>query len=136
MQLVVDTNVLISALLVKSKTYEIIVFGDLELLVPEYSLEEIEKHKDELCKRMGVSRDEFNLALGLILSHVTVIPRHYYHEFETRAMSISPDHTDFPFFALALAKQIPFWTNETRLKKQNAVAVYNTEEILEMTDLL
>ncbi len=132
MQLVVDTNVLISALIARSKTYEAIVFGELGLFAPEHSLAEIEKHKEELADRMDVEEDEFDAALRIILSHVSVIPREEYEKFEVEAKRVSPDPDDFPFFALALAKKIPFWTNETRLKKQNEVVVYNTKEILEI----
>lgn len=130
MQLVVDTNVLISALIAKSRTYEAIVFGELELFAPEHALDEIEKHKDELMDRMNVEEDEFDAALRIILSHVNVVPREEYEKFEAEAKKVSPDYEDFPFFALALAKKIPLWTNETRLKKQDLVPVYNTKEIL------
>jgi len=132
MQLVVDTNVLISALLARSKTFVIIVLGDLELFAPEYALGEIDRHKEELRERMGVSQEEFDLALNLILSHVVVINRQRYESFEAHARKICPDEKDFPFFALALALRIPFWTNETRLKVQKEVIVYNTKEMVEL----
>jgi predicted nucleic acid-binding protein len=135
MQVVVDTNVIISALLTISKTFEIMVFGDLELYVPEYALGEIERHKDELRKRMGVGEEEFVLALNIILSHVIVISRQQYLDSEAKARKISPDPSDFPFFALAPARKIPIWTNETRLKKQGEVAVYNTGEIIALVGL-
>lgn len=135
MQVVVNTNVLISALLARSKTFEIIVFGDLELYVPEYALGEIERHKNELRKRMGVGDEEFVLALNIILSHVIVVSREQYLDSESKAKKISPDPSDFPFFALAFARKIPLWTNETRLKKQGEVVVYNTGEILALTGL-
>ncbi len=131
MQLVVDTNVLISALLAKSKTFEIIVLGDLELFVPEYSLREIEKYKDELRGRMGVSEQEFTVVLNLILSHVTVVNQQKYKEFEVHAKKICPDQMDYPFFALALAMMIPIWTNDSKLKNQNEIIVYNTKEIVQ-----
>ena len=135
MQVVVDTNVLISALLARSKTFELIVFGDLELYVPEYALGEIERHKSELRKRMGIGEEEFVLALNIILSHVIVISREQYRESEAKARKISPDPSDFPFFALALARKIPLWTNETRLKKQGEVVVYDTQNILALAGL-
>lgn len=130
MQLVVDTNVLISALIAKSRTYEAIVFGELELFAPEHALDEVEKHKEELMDRMDVEEEEFDAALHILLSHVNVIPREEYEKSEAEAKRLSPDYEDFPFFALALAMKIPFWTNETRLKKQDRVQVYNTKEIL------
>lgn len=40
MKLVIDTNVLISALLKNSVTREILLFPSLEFLLPEYALEE------------------------------------------------------------------------------------------------
>lgn len=132
MQLVVDTNVLISALLARSKTFELILLGNLELFVPEYSLGEIEKHKDELRKRMEVSEQEFSVALNLILSHVTVVNHQNYKDFEAHAKKICPDQMDFPFFALALAMKIPLWTNEVRLKNQKEIVVYNTKEIVQV----
>lgn len=130
MQLVVDTNVLISALLARAKTYELIVLGDLELFVPEFSLEEIDKHKVELRERMEVSEAEFDLALSLILSHVTVVSRQKYKPFEAEAKEICPHPKDFTFFALALAMKVPLWTNEARLKRQKEVVVYNTKDII------
>ncbi|MCI0503213.1 PIN domain-containing protein [Candidatus Micrarchaeota archaeon] len=132
MQLVVDTNVLISALLARSKTYELIVLGDLELFAPEFSLEEIEKHSVELRGRMEVSKEEFNVALSLILSKVTVVNRSQYKQYEDRAKKICPDPKDFTFFALALAMRVPLWTNETRLKKQKDVMVYDTKDIIKL----
>ncbi len=132
MQLVVDTNVLISALLARSKTYELIVLGDLELFAPEFSLEEIEKHSEELRERMEVSREEFNVALSLILSKVSVVNRSQYKQHEERAKKVCPDPKDFAFFALALSMRVPLWTNETRLKKQKEIVVYDTKDIIKL----
>lgn len=130
MRLAVDTNVLISALMSKGGTFEAMVLGNLDLFVPEHSLGEIERNKSVLKERMGVSEDEFGLALGIILSHVMVVPREEYAAMEPKAKEISPDKKDFPFFVLALAKRMPLWTNEKRLKEQDAVEVYDTREVL------
>lgn len=132
MQLVVDTNVLISALIARSKTFEIIVLGDLELFAPEYALGEIDRHKEELRARMDISQEEFNVVLNLILSHVVVVSRERYESFEAHAQKICPDQKDFPFFALALALKVPFWTNEVRLKNQREIAIYNTKELIDL----
>ncbi|MEW6748691.1 MAG: PIN domain-containing protein [Candidatus Micrarchaeota archaeon] len=136
MRLAVDTNVLISALMSKGGTFEAIVLGDLDLSVPEHSIGEIERNKGVLKERMGVSEEEFRLALDIILSHVMVVPREEYAAMEPRAKEISPDKKDFPFFALALAKRMPLWTNEKRLKKQDAVEVYGTKEVLGLLGMI
>jgi predicted nucleic acid-binding protein len=46
MRLVIDTCILISALLKDSVTREILLFSSLEFLLPEHALEELENHKD------------------------------------------------------------------------------------------
>ena len=51
MKLVVDTNVLISALLKDSLTRKLIIHIDAKLYTLEFSREEIEKHKNELLKK-------------------------------------------------------------------------------------
>ncbi len=48
MRLVIDTSILISALLKDSVTREILFFSSIDFLLPEYAFEEIEKHKDNL----------------------------------------------------------------------------------------
>lgn len=44
MRLVIDTGILISALLKDSVTREILLFSLIEFLIPEYAFEEFEKH--------------------------------------------------------------------------------------------
>ena len=41
------------------------------------------------------------------------------------------DEKDTPYIALALKLNCPIWSNDTDLKKQNKVKVYNTKELLE-----
>ena len=93
-------------------------------------MEGIEKHSEELRKRMEVSKEEFDVALSLILSNATVVNRSQYEQYEERAKNVCPDPKDFAFFALALAMRVPLWTNETRLEKQKEVMVYDTKDII------
>lgn len=44
MKLVIDTNILISALIKNSVTRELLLFPTMEFMLPEYALEEIENH--------------------------------------------------------------------------------------------
>ncbi|TVM04219.1 MAG: hypothetical protein CV087_00825 [Candidatus Brocadia sp. WS118] len=58
MRLVIDTSILISAILKDSATREILLFADIEFLLPEYALEEYEKHRKIISKRSGLSEKE------------------------------------------------------------------------------
>lgn len=51
MKLVIDTNILITALLKDSKTRELLLFPSFEFLLPEYALQEVEAHKSLLSKK-------------------------------------------------------------------------------------
>jgi predicted nucleic acid-binding protein len=48
----------------------------------------------------------------------------------SKAKKISPDIDDIDFFALALKLGCGIWSNEERLKRQSAVKVLTTEELL------
>ena len=63
MDIVVDTNIIISALLKDSKIREIIVSSKDKLLVPEITFQEIEDHKNELIEKSELSEEEFNILI-------------------------------------------------------------------------
>jgi predicted nucleic acid-binding protein len=73
-KLVLDTNVLISALLKSSTTRAILLHPSFEFFLPEFSLEEIRRHKPELRKRSRLTEEALDLLLSLLLERVTSFP--------------------------------------------------------------
>lgn len=130
--LVVDSNVLAAALIRKSTTRNLFLRADLELYLPDFSLGEIQKHKQTYMEKAGLNENEFDMVLRTALESFKVVALQEYEIFERQAKEISPDNTDWPFFALALQKNYPVWSNEKRLKKQSRVIVYSTEELLRL----
>lgn len=51
MKLVIDTNILFSALVRNSITRKMILSDVFEIYVPEYLFNEIDKHKEEILKK-------------------------------------------------------------------------------------
>ncbi|MBS3095717.1 hypothetical protein J4231_03480, partial [Candidatus Woesearchaeota archaeon] len=47
---------------------------------------------------------------------------------------ISPDPNDLDFFALALKLDLPIWSNDNLLKKQNTLNVFSTLDLLKKTE--
>lgn len=74
MKLIVDTNVLISALVKKSTVRELLLNPLFEFYVLEYCIEEIERHVGEISKRSGLSIENVYLLLGVLLASVQVVP--------------------------------------------------------------
>jgi predicted nucleic acid-binding protein len=64
MNIVVDANILIAALLKDSSIREIIINTDNQPLVPEIHFEEIEEHKNELLEKSVLSEEDFNALIS------------------------------------------------------------------------
>ena len=133
MNIVIDANVLFSALIRNSTTRRIILEYDGFFLFPSYIFIEMEKHKDYLLKKSGMSKEDFDQLLQIILKKVVIIPNEVLVSYKQEAYEIVKDidPDDVIFFACALAHPNSIiWSNEKRLKKQNKVKVYLTEEIM------
>ena len=71
MRLVLDTNILIAALIKDSLTREILLFPGFEFLLPEYALEEIAKHRTKIARRARLKQDEIKLLLSVLLFRIS-----------------------------------------------------------------
>ena|SRR3989344_8122111 len=133
MKLVVDANVLFSLLIKESKTAELFLNFSLELYTPEFVLEEFENHKEEILGKTQRSEEEFNYIFESIKQIVKVVHIQdfkYYRDYFEEAKKISPDENDIDYFVLALKLDCGIWSNDKKLKEQNFVEVYSTEEII------
>ena len=70
MYVVLDTNVLFSALIKDSITRKLILDYDEVFLFPDYIFDELEKHKDEIVQKSMMSTTQFDDLLGLVLKKV------------------------------------------------------------------
>ena len=138
MKIIIDSNVLFSALIKDSITRKIILDYDSLFLFPSYIFEEMEKHKKELFLKSGMDEDEFYTLLELILKKVLVIPNEMFVPYRKEALSIvkdiDPDDVIFVACALAYSSSI-IWSDDKRLKNQNKVNVLSTKEIKKLLKL-
>jgi predicted nucleic acid-binding protein len=132
MRLVVDANVLFSFFKRGSVTRKLITSPKLLLFAPAFSLRELDKHKEEVIARAKISHDAYEPSKKVLRKFVEFIPLEEYEEKLTLAKETSPDPKDIRYFALALWLDIPLWTNEKRLKRQDKVLVLSTSELLKM----
>ncbi|MFH1290011.1 MAG: PIN domain-containing protein [Nanoarchaeota archaeon] len=133
MKIVIDANCIMSALInFRGKTRDLIFLDELELVAPEFLLNEIEKHKQEIIEKTKISHEELIIALNLIFSRIKLIPFEEFSQFLQNAKEVCPDPDDEEYFALALSKNIPIWSDDSALKeKQNAVKIYATTELVQ-----
>ncbi len=133
LELVLDANVLFSALLAKGLTRNLVFNTQLKLYSPEYLLSELNEHlqtDQEIKEKLKQTNEETEVVVHELLHNIEIIPIAEYAPFVKKAIEISPDEYDAPYFAVALYLGIPLWTNEKRLKKQSTINVFNTKELL------
>ncbi len=137
MKLVLDSNVIFSALIRKSTTRNIILSDVFDLHAPEYIFAEITKHKELLLRKSKITEGDFNALLLLLQKHVHFVSKENYIEKMAKAEDIlrEIDITDSPFLALAMALNCSIWSNDGHFKQQDQVGVYTTKELTNTIDL-
>ncbi|MFC1682440.1 PIN domain-containing protein [Nanoarchaeota archaeon] len=137
MNLVIDTNILISALIRNSLTRELIIKLPVDLLLPEFELLEIKKHKQEILRKSKLSEIEFDHLLNFLLEYVEIIKTEdiidYKKEADEIINHIDPD--DVQFVATALKYNVAIWSDDKHFQKQNKIKIFTTKDILEFLEV-
>lgn len=135
MNVVIDSNILFSALIKDSVTRRLIFEYRGFFLFPEFIFREMEKHKEELLAKSKGSEKELEELLQLLLRKVLVVPNEALLPFRSEAWEIikSIDPDDVMFIACALAyPDSVLWSDDKQLKRQDRVRVINTEEMMKL----
>jgi len=130
MLVVIDANVLCSALLAKGKTADILFSDRITAIAPELLLAELERHKEELIAKSKLSDQEFVTALALFKRVVTIIPAREFAPYLVEANKLLGSHVkDTAYVALALCYSCPLWSKEKFLRKIGKIEVLTTDEL-------
>lgn len=130
MQLVIDANILFSALIKNSRTRKILFDENIELFAPEFILVEFEKYKSVILKKTKKSEKEFEQLKEIFKELIELIPFEDYEFKLNTAKQISPDLKDCDYFAIALIRRCPLWSNDKLLKEQKIIQVFSTEDLV------
>jgi len=135
MRIIIDSNILISALIKDSFTRRIILESNLDLYFPEIGLAELQKYKDMILQKSEILEDEYNQLLSKILSKLKLIPTDKIKSNLPEAIQImkNVDVLDAPFIAAALAHNAVIWSDDKDLKKQNKIQIMNSGEMAKFT---
>lgn len=135
MIIIIDTNVLISALIRDSTTREIIISSGLDFRLPEISIHEIRKHKPMILEKSGVSESAYEKMLNNLLEYVLLIPTEEIEETleESKKIMQHIDPNDVAFLAAAMAyPDSIIWSDDRHFEKQKKVRVVKTEQLFRM----
>ncbi len=132
MKLVLDTNVVLKALIKNSAVRGILLGRNHELFVPEHLFEEIADHKAEVIEKSGLSEKEVDSVLDVLLTNISVVPSDkVLSKWKTAEKAIGlVDKDDVPFIAAALSMGCELWSDDGHLKRQTKVRVWSTKDIM------
>lgn len=132
MKIVIDTNILISAIVKNGFTRDFIINKgpNFEFLTPAYIVSEVNKHKKEIIKKANIDEEQFYFILKIIFKYINVINPIFYSDYLFKAKELIEHTNDVPFLACALALDCPIWSNDKHFQKQNIVKVLTTGDML------
>ena len=130
MKFVVDTNILISALLKGGLSREILTSLDFSFFTPSFALSEIIKYKEYICKESSLTEEQFNSVLNKIFEYIKIIPTEKYQSYINQSVSLIDDNKDISFLACAIALNASILSDDKHFKKQKKVKVFTTEEFV------
>lgn len=133
MELVVNTNRIIAALVKDSISRKIIYSTKFQFFTIEFGLKEVEKYKSLIKEKTGLNEEQFNDLMRKITANITVFTE---KEISIKALSKSTrimgkiDPKDIPFLALSIElgnKSI--WSDDKHFLEQKEVKVFSTKEL-------
>jgi putative PIN family toxin of toxin-antitoxin system len=140
MRLVVDTNIIFSALLKKnSRELDIIMRDDVEVFIPKFLMIEIFKHKERIIKISKLSEDEVLESLYLILKYCTILnDKDISEEILKKSYQYVKeiDPKDVVFVAAALTLEASLWSGDKKLmnglKEKDINIFVQTKDLIEI----
>jgi predicted nucleic acid-binding protein len=136
MKLVVDANVVISALIADSKTRELIVTLEPDLLTPEFVYDEIGNYTELIVQKSGMSPERVTQFIDLLFQYIEIVPAQefYPHIEEAEAAIGDTDPDDVLYPACALAEDAAVWSDDTDFDEQTLVETYSTNDVIDSFD--
>lgn len=132
MDLVVDTNSLFTFFWKGSLIKKLLIAGH-NLYSPEFALDEIKKHKNEILTKTKISSAEFNELINNLRKLIIFVPFSEYSDIVSKAFLLLKKHPkDVDFVALALRLGASIVSNDKELLNQSEVEIFNKTRFSEL----
>ena len=132
-KLVIDANIILSALIRDSISRKILIGSAIEFYAPDYLIEEVEKYISLVSKKNSLSKEENKRILDILCNYITIVGMEFYEENINEALEIMSDIDikDTPYVALALSfKNEGIWSEDKGFFKQDKIKVWRTQDII------
>ena len=135
MIIIVDVNIILSALIKDSTTREIIVKSNFEFYFPEPSLQKIRKYKEYIKQKSNISQLEFLKLFYSLIRFIKIIPKEEILSNWNKAKEIMEhiDPEDTTIVAAALSKNdAVIWSDDKHFEQQNKITIFKTRDIVDL----
>ena len=122
MRLVVDANVVISALVADSKTRELIVTLEPGLLTPQFVHDEIENYEALIVEKSGMEPQRVRQFVDLLFQYIKVVSADEFHHGigEANEAIGRTDPDDVLYVACAIAQDAAVWSDDSDLRSRTS----------------
>lgn len=136
MEVIIDANIFVAALLKKGVTRKLLLNDELVLYTPEYVIEELFDHLQEFETKSHLSRISLEELVKVLIieSKMNIIPKDELRPFIKKADEITLDPDDVMYFAAALKQNVGIWSNDKALQQQKTVKVYSTNDLIKFLE--
>src|SRR3989338_8610780 len=135
MKIVIDTNRIIAAFVKDGTTRKILLNKAFEFVTPDYTITEIDKHKEELQVKTGLDDSVFEVLLALIFENIKIIPFLDYTGFVGICKGKISDPDDIPVLATALATRAQgIWVHDPHFLEQKRIKIFTNKDMLELIE--
>ncbi|MBI2449348.1 hypothetical protein HYV49_03555 [Candidatus Pacearchaeota archaeon] len=136
MFIVVDSNVVISAVLNRGNLLNIFIKNFSEkvfnFIAPNFLILEVGKHTEKIAKKTKFSDDEVLEMLEFVCGQITFVPDEYFKDNLEEARKILKEHEkDVPYLALALAFKCKIFSGDKVLKSIIPDRIKTPRELLD-----
>lgn len=134
MQIVIDTNIFISALIKNGLTRAILIKLPFLFILPEVELLEIKEYEKEILRKSHLNSSELNFLIRTLLKRMKIISSNKLMNYRKKAEKIMGqiDKKDVVFIATALYTNSPIWSDDKHFQKQKEIRIFTTEEIFNL----
>ena len=130
MKIVLDTNIILSALIKDSLTRKVIKSAGFEFFAPSFSLSEISKYKKYVCEKSSLTEKQFDVLLKNLFESIEIVPIYFYEKRIKESKKLISDIKDVPFLACAIALSADIWSDDKDFQKQKKIKIYTTQEFI------
>ncbi len=133
MKIILEVNVILSALTRDSTTRKIILNSEFDFYFPEPPLHKIRKYKDYILEKSGLSEEEYNKLMATLFKYIKLVPTEEIEKNWSEAKKIMEhiDPEDVVFIATALSiSDSVIWSDDRHFERQDKIKVLKTEDMI------